>query len=216
MAHFRLNKDKLTKLLSNLTKKKQEQILRYTAALNRWSEQLIEEIGNNIIKSKGVDQGQLLGSTTHEGAHLEGKTLIRDKTFNPTEHASVYEFGRRAGVGKPPPARVLVGWAGRHGITTTLPRNIPDTTAWAKKWMTAYSIMRAAEKKRTGGGGSKKNSSKSKKPLDPQVRDLMIVIGIARSIQKKGTRGRYPFTKALEAKRKTFAKDIAALVQSMS
>ncbi len=212
MATFRVNKAKMEQLLARLSKAKQQQILKYTAALNTWSEELIAEIGQNILREHGVDQGQLIGSTTHEGAHLEGESLIRDRTFNPTEHASVYEFGRTPG-GKPPPARVMVGWASRHGLVS-LPKNIPNTTAWAKKWATAYAIMRNAENKK-GGGAKSKGKKQNQKPLDPQVRDLMIVIGLARSIGKKGFRGRYPFTKALEVKRRTFLQDIAKLVRAM-
>lgn len=126
---------------------------------------------------------------------------LRIVVFNPLEYALIVEFGRRGGTGKPPPLLALVGWASRRGIVN-LPRNISFGGEWASKWAASGAILRNMKK------GSKKSTG-PKKPLDPVIRDLLIVRLIAKKIYEKGIKGRHPFTIAFERRLRVLKKEVA-------
>lgn len=172
-------------------------------ALAEWADDLVAEIGHELLSLQIIDQGQLYAATTRSPVQLVG-TRLRVVIFNPTEYAISIEFGRRPG-GKPPPLLPLVGWAGRKGIIS-LPRNISFGGEWAAKWAASGAILRNMKKGRKSGKGSKK-------ALDPQIRDLLIVRLIAQKIAEKGTKGRRPFAIAFDRKAASFHADIAAIMR---
>lgn len=176
---------------------------RLAQALGEWADDLVAEIGKEITSLQIVDQGMLYAATTRSPVQRTGSKLTVT-IFNPTEYAVVVEFGRRPKQGAPPPLLPLVGWASRKGIVS-LPRNVSFGGEWEKKWAASGSILRNMKKGRRQG-------NVKRRPLDPQVRDLLIVRLIARKIFEKGTRGRHPFAVAFDRKAGTFVSDIAGIV----
>ncbi len=165
-----------------------------------WADGTVAEIQSLLRHIGAFDQG-LLSAATQRTEPIWKGAKIKIVVFNPLEYAVVVEFGRRPGSGKPPPLLALVGWAARKGIVTSLPRNIGFGGEWAKKWAAAGAILRNMKK-----GGAKK--SKSTKPLDPVIRDLLIIRLIAKKIHEKGTKGRHPFTIAFERRLRVLRKEV--------
>lgn len=108
------------------------------------------------------------------------------------------------------PVLPIVGWAGRRGIISSLPRNASFDGDLKKKWQAAFAIWRNIQ---NGGGKSK---SKKKPISDPQIRDMVIVLAIRHKIMTKGFRGRHPFANAFDRMARTFAKDVAGYVRMLS
>jgi hypothetical protein len=167
----------------------------------------VADVQDMLQKVGAFDQGLLAAATSRTDVARVGQKL-KISIFNSQEYATVIEFGRSPGSGKPPPLLPLVGWAGRKGIITSLPRNISFDGEWKKKWAASGAIFRAMKK---GTKGKAKNS----KPLDPQVRDLLIVRLIADKIFRKGSKGRHPFTIVFDRRVRTFRRDIAETMKLM-
>lgn len=173
-------------------------------ALASWADDVIAEIGKELVEMHAVDQGVLMAATTRTPVTQQGPK-IKVTIFNPMEYAVIVEFGRMAMSGKPPPLLPIVAWAVRKGIVTTLPVNMSFGDAYAKQWAASGAILR-----NMGKGASK---SGKKKPMDPMVLDLLKVRLIAKKIYEQGIEGRHPFAKAWDRKSATFKQDIAKMVQ---
>lgn len=207
MATFRIKDDgNLKKALESYRNKKESQ---FRIALDDWGELMTETIGQNIQLVGAVDQGQTLAATHPEPTVKIGSTLLK-RVVNEAAQSSVIEFGRQAKKGKPPPTIPLVGWAKRHGMLRALPVNVSFGGRYAKKWAAAFAI---ANRKHRGGGTAKKSK---KNNLDPEILDMLVVLGIRRKIFEKGIKGRFPFRKAYEYRRARFVQDIATVVRSQS
>jgi hypothetical protein len=173
-------------------------------ALGMWMDDTVGAMQDELIRIDANDQGQLVAATTRDPVRDEGRKLTC-KGHNDAEHASVVEWGRLAKSGLPPPLLPLVAWAGRKGIVD-LPRNINFGGEWVKKWAASGAIFRAMKK-------GKSRSTGPKKPLDPQIRDLLIIRSIANKIFEKGIVGRHPFSRIWDRRSNTATRDIAALLR---
>ncbi len=172
-----------------------------------WGDETVADVQNMLQKVGAFDQGILAAATSRTDVTRVGQKL-KIAVFNNQEHATVIEWGRTPG--SHPPLLPLVGWAGRKGIITSLPRNISFDGEWKKKWAASGAIFRAIKAGKKSGGKSGKQ-----KPMDPQVRDLLIVRFIADKIFRKGSKGRHPFTIVFDKRVRTFRRDIAATVRLM-
>lgn len=207
MATFRIKNN--TGLKAALRGYRDKSERRFRVALDYWGDTMTETIGQNIQAVGAIDQGQTLAATHPEPIVKIGTELVK-RVVNEAAQASVIEFGRGARKGKPPPTIPLVGWAHRKGMLKALPVNVTFGGQWAKKWSAAFAIHNRNKKR---GGGK---STKPKKPLDPEIRDMLVVLGIRRKIFEKGIKGRFPFRKAYEYRRSRFVQDIAQVVRSQS
>ncbi len=207
MATFRIKNNAGLKLALQQYRNKSEH--RFQIALDNWGELMTETIGESLLAVGAFDQGQTHAATHPEPTLKIGTELVK-RVVNEAAQASVIEHGRGPRKGSPPPTIPLVGWAHRKGMLSALPVNVTFDGRWAKKWAAAFAIH---NRNKAGGSGSGK-SKKSKEPLDPEIRDMLIVLGIRRKIFEKGIKGRFPFRKAYEIRRKTFVQDIAVVVRS--
>lgn len=162
-------------------------------------------IQQEITDVGAIDQGLLVGAMNRTEPVQQG-TKLKVTVYNPQEYASVVEFGRRPGQGKPPPLLPLVGWAGRKGIIKSLPRNISFGGQWQKLWAASAAIFNRIK------NGRKGTAKAQKKPLDPQIADMLKVRFIAQKIHEKGIAGRHPFSRVIDRRAPTFAADIRKLV----
>ena len=206
MATFRPKPGSIEKLKRELAAVTEKKARRLSMALSSWGDEAVAAVWDEIRKVGAVDQGQLMGATTRSEPVRKG-TKLGIRIFNPLEYASVVEFGRRGKRGAPPPLLPLIGWAKRKGIISVLPTN-PSMASLRKELAASAAIARRAGK----GGGSKG----PKKPLDPIVRELLIVRLIARKIFERGIVGRHPFTIAFTRKKRTINRDVARLVELAS
>lgn len=211
MARFRFRPDSTRKVSANIREFGVRKKRHLALALYSWAVDTKGDVQREYQVVGAFDQGITAAATDVSPVQQLG-TKIRTTVFNPLEQASVIEFGRRARSGGPPPLLPLVGWSGRKGITTALPRNISFGGQWAKDWAASLAIFRAIERKGGGGGGSKSRQE----PLDPVVRDMLIVRLIARKIFEKGTVGRHPFTRAWDRRVRTFRQDVASALQLLA
>jgi len=177
-------------------------------ALATWADDTVGEIKAELLRVKAFDTGMLMGSVTRSAPFIVGNSKVRVVVFTPLEYAVIVEFGRRPG-GKAPPLSAICGWARRKGLVRSLPVNLSFDGPLKKKLFSAYAIRKNARKK-TGGGKKAKQ-----KPLDPQVRDFLILLAIQDAIRKKGTKGRYPMTNAFKRRAKTFSADIAKFMKAL-
>ena len=173
-------------------------------ALGMWMDDTVGQMQDELLAVGAYDQGFLAGATTRDPVKQTGP-ILSTKGHNDLEYASTAEFGRKAKQGKPPPLLPLVGWAGRKGIITHLPRNISFGGVWAKKWAASGAILRHM----TG----RKSPAKKQKPLDPEIRDLLTIRLIAKKIYEKGTVARRPFSRVFNRRKPNAAKEIADLVR---
>ncbi len=204
MAKFRFNpesKRRLNARMQTVAARKKKQL---ASALAMWADDTVGMIQGEINDVGAVDQGLLMDSTRRTAPAMFG-TKLRVTVFNNMEYASVIEFGRRPRSGKPPPLLPLVGWAGRKGIISGVPRNISFGGEWEKAWAASGAIVRNMRRGSKKGGKSK--------PLDPVVHALLIVRLIARKIFEKGFAGRHPFSITIDRRARTFRSDIAAAVR---
>lgn len=197
MAKFSWNEDSVRKVRANLNKWGAKKRRHLAVSLDVWAGDTVAQVQDELQKVGAFDQGTLAAATTKTPVTSSG-TRLRVSVFNPLEYASVVEWGRRPGFH--PPLLPLVGWAGRKGIVS-LPRNISFGGEWKDKWAASAAILKNVRKGKTGG-------SRSDKPLDPVIRDLLIVRLIARKIFEKGSEGRHPFSKVFERRIRTFRRDI--------
>lgn len=197
MARFRANPDDLRRVKANLEAYRQKQVQRYARALAIWADDTVGVVQAEILRVKALDQGLLHAATTRTDPERTGSKL-KVIVLNPLEYATVVEWGRRPG--KYAKLLPLVGWAKRKGIITHVPANISFGGEWAKKWAASAAILRNMKR----GAGK----AKSRRPIDPEVLDLLIVRLIARAIFEKGTKGRHPFSIAYEKRVRTFRADI--------
>jgi hypothetical protein len=204
-ARLRFDGDSLRRVKANIKAAGEKQVRILARSLEAWADDAVAEVQAEITDIGAIDQGILHAATTRTAAKKTG-SVIRVTVFNPLEYATIVEFGRRPKQGLPPPLLPLVGWAGRKGIVTHLPRNIAFDGPYAKQWAASYAIWKAL-KKRSGSG------KKSDKPLDPVIRDMLIIRAIAAKIYEKGIAGRHPFAKAFDRKAGSFAADIAAFAR---
>ncbi len=203
MAKFRIKPASLQKVTANFKAATEKKIRRLTFAFGAWGDDVVAEIGDQIVKDGAVDQGLLHAATTRTAVARVGSKL-KLKVFNAMEYAVIEELGRKPG-GKPPPILPIIGWAARHGMLHALGAN-PDMASLDKALAASAAIVR-----NVGHGGGK--SGARKKPLDPIVRDLVTVRLIARKIAQQGVRARHSFSIAWDRKTRTFAKDLAAMVR---
>jgi len=207
MARFRFDGDSIRKVQANIKAEGERKVRIYALALAAWADESIADIQAEIGEIGAIDQGLLHAAMARTAVKRSG-VILRVTVFNPLEYAAIVEFGRRPKQGLPPPLLPLVGWAGRKGIITTLPRNISFDGAFAKQWAASYVIWKNL-KKRSGKG------KKSDKPLDPVIRDMLIIRAIAAKIFEKGIKGRHPFAKTWDRKAATFTADVAAFARMM-
>jgi hypothetical protein len=205
MAKFNWNPESRRKLQASFQAHTQKEKKKLATALSLWADDTKGAIQGELVRIDAKDQGMLMAATDRTQPTME-PNRIKVTVFNNMEYASVIEFGRRPG--KHPPLLPLVGWSGRKGITKSLPRNITFGGVWAKYWAASGAIFRAMK--------NRKGTSKSeRKPIKQEILDLLKVRLIANKIYEKGTKGKHPFTKVYERKRRTFVKDIAALCRMM-
>ncbi len=207
MAKFRIKPESIGKLQLNLAKWGEEKKKKLGFALDNWGEDTVAMFRDEIQKVGALDQGQLLAANGRTPVERDG-TKLRVKAYNNSEHAPSVEWGREPGK-KPPPTLPLVGWAHRRGMIRSLPVNISFGGEWAKKWSAAFAIMNRKKDGATGGGVGK---TKPKKEMDPDIKDMLVVLGIRRAIQINGIKGRFPFRTVYERRRATFLQDITKFV----
>lgn len=203
-AKFRIKRESLGKVKQNLLAYQKRKKRHFELGLITWADGTVTEAQMQLLKIGAFDQGILAAATERSEPTWNG-TRIKIVVFNPMEYAIVVEFGRRAKSGKPPPLLSLVGWASRKGIIS-LPRNISFGGQYAKAWAASGAILRHM-KNRGGKSGGKKT------PMDPVVRDLLIVRLIAKKIYEKGIRGRHPFTKTYEKRMRVLRKEVRDTLQ---
>lgn len=199
MARFRVKRDSVQKVSNNLQEYKKRKIRHFEMALAVWGDGTVAEVQQMLLKIGAFDQGLLAAATERSNPEWQG-SKVRLFVRNGLEYASIIEWGRRAGSGKPPPLLAIAAWASRKGIVN-LPRNISFGGEWSDKWAAAGAIVRNMKK----GRGS---SADHKKPLDPVIRDLLIIRLIAKKIFEKGIRGRHPFTIAFERRMRVLRKEV--------
>lgn len=206
MAFFRIKRGSLEQIRERIPKamKNRERAIVY--GLTSWADDAVSEVQAEIQNVGAIDQGFLMGATARSDPRIEGKRL-KISVFNPLAYAPVVEFGRRAMKGKPPPLAPLIGWAKRRGIVRRLPAN-PSLEALQKELAASAAIL-----KNMGRGG---HSGGRRTPLDPVVRDLLVVRLIARKIFEQGIPGRHPFTIAFFRKKATIARDVANTVRLLT
>lgn len=208
MATFRFKGgDNLRAALKGFRDKSEK---RFRVALDQWGELMDETIGQNIQAVGAIDQGQTLAATHPEPIVKVGTQLLK-RVVNEAAQASVIEHGRAPKKGRPPPTLPLVGWAKRHGMVTALPVNVSFGGRYAQKWAAAFAIHNRKKSKPGAGAGAKKKGN-----LDPEIRDMLVVLGIRRKIFEKGIKGRYPFRRAYEYRKSRFVQDIAQVVRSQA
>lgn len=208
MARFRIKPGSKRQAQKDLAKALQRKKKIIGVALELWMDETIGEMQEELLRVDAFDEGQLLAATTRGPVREEGRKL-KVKGQNDAEHATVIEYGRLPRSGLPPPLLPLVAWAGRKGIIRSLPRNIGFDGLFAQQWAASGAILRAMKKRKGPASGEKK-------PLDPVVRDLLIVRLIAQKIFEKGVAGRHPFTRVWDRRSRTATRDLAALVRLLS
>ncbi len=171
----------------------------FELALVVWADGTVAEIQTTLLKIGAFDQGLLAAATERTDPAWKGPK-IGVVVRNPQEYASVVEWGRRPRSGAPPPLMAIVAWAGRKGIVN-LPRNMRFDGEWGKKWAASGAIFRNMKK-----GGRK--GARSAKPMDPVIRDMLIVRLIRHKIYEKGIKGRHPFTKSYERRMRVLKKEV--------
>ncbi|MDB5344261.1 MAG: hypothetical protein JWP89_2638 [Schlesneria sp.] len=204
MAQFRIKPNSKRKAKADMEAfaKRKKQALK--KALGFWMGDTVGEMQDELVRIGANDTGQLIAATKHDPVREEGHR-ISARGYNDSEHAPVIEHGRSPHSGLPPPLLPLVAWASRKGIISSLPVNVSFDGELAEKWAASGSILRNMKK-----GGAKKANTK---PLDPQIRDLLIVRLIARKIFEKGIVGRHPFSIVWDRRSRTINKDIASLLR---
>lgn len=204
MANFRIRQKSADKILQNLAKFDKDFRAKAILAMQNVMLDLVREIQIEILQDKAVDTGLLLASI-QEIVTTPSADTIMGTAFSDKEYAGVIEFGRRPG-SKPPPLRVLIPWAGRHGITTSIPK-LADPTK--EPYASALKTARIMHKKSTGNKSAfgQNLKGKAKKNAD-RIRDFLILIAIQEAIGKRGIKGRYPMTNALQRKQKTLKIDL--------
>lgn len=208
MAYFRIKPQSMRKAIADAKRFAKAKKAILAKALGMWMDDTIGEMQEELVRINAIDQGQLVAATTRDPVKQVG-TFLKTKGHNDSEHAPVIEWGRAPRSGLPPPLLPLVGWAGRKGIVNSLPRNASFDGDLSEKWKISGAIFRNMKK-------NKGQSQGKKKPLDPQVRDLIIIRSIARKIYEKGIEGRHPFSTVWDRRSRTSSKDFASLVQLLS
>jgi len=173
-----------------------------------WAQDTIGEIKREIIRVGAFDRGELHGSVTYSPPRTVGKSKVRLFVLVNKEYASVIEFGRRPRSGKPPPLKALIGWAKRKGLVKALPVN-PNLSGELGKKLGAARKIRENSFKRAGKGRKPKKKCRL---LDPIIRDFLVLLGIQEGIQQRGIKGRTPFTRVFDRRKKTFVRDIIRFV----
>lgn len=209
MAFFRIKRGSLQLLREQIPKTMKSKERAIIFGLVSWADDAVAEVKGEIRNVGAIDQGLLLGATTRSDPVIEGSRL-KISVFNPLIYAPVVEFGRRARKGKPPPLAPLIGWARRHGMVRRLPAN-PSMDSLSKELAASAAILRNILRGGGGGGGSSRET-----PLDPVVRDLLVVRLIARKIFELGIPGRHPFTIAFFRKKQTIVRDVANTVRLLT
>lgn len=207
MAKFRFDGDSIRKVKANIKAEGERKVRIYARSLELWADESISEIQAEIADIGAIDQGLLHAAMARTAVQRRG-VMLKVTVFNPLEYATIVEFGRRPKQGVPPPLLPLVGWAGRKGIIHNLPRNVSFDGQWAKQWAASYVIWKNLKKR--GGKGKK-----SDKPLDPVIRDMLIVRAIAAKIYEKGIKGRHPFARVWDRRMRTYAADVAAFARML-
>jgi hypothetical protein len=203
MAFFRIKKGSLSRIRERIPKEMKERERALVFGLTAWADDAVAEVQSEIQNVGAIDQGMLMGATTRSDPRVSSERL-KISVFNPLEYAPVVEFGRRPKKGKPPPLAPLIGWARRKGLIKRLPAN-PSLGSLQKELAASAAIIKNMGKGRGSGG--------SRTPLDPVVRDLLIVRLVARKIFEHGIVARHPFTIAFFRKKATITSDVARMVK---
>jgi len=210
VAKFRFNRRSLRNAQAGfdaVARKRRRQIVN---ALAIWADDTVGDIRAEILRVGAFDTGDLAGSVSRTRVVQIGGRKARVTVFSNKEYASVIEFGRRRRRGYGPPVTVLAGWAKRKGIISKLPNNPSLDGPLGKKYAAARAIWRRKDR----GIFRRLRRKRKQEPLDPEVREFLILIAISEAIRIRGMKGRKPFSRVWNRRRRTFRRDIARMVQS--
>ena len=176
MAKFRFSDDSKRRVTESIRAFGTRKVAHMSLALASWALDTKAAVQRQYIDVAAFDQGLLVASVDVTPVTMVGSKL-RVVVFTPLEYASVVEFGRRANSGGRPPLLPLVGWAGRKGITTAVRATSPSAGSGRRRGALAGDHARHRARRR---GRFQKKAKQE--PLDPIVRDMLIVRLIAEDL----------------------------------
>lgn len=174
----------MAELEKNIAKYSQDVVVKKAAyAVEQMAKDYKKDI-ENIAEFKIKDTGQYIASISTTDATQRG-SVVSSSVFSDAEYAGVIEFGRSPGA-KPPPMKVIAGWASRKGFLRVVGAN---DNMNSQENVKARGAARAIIRNKKSGGGR----GGQKKEIEPRILDFLVILSIQNKIAEFGIKGKHPF-----------------------